>query len=180
MGYSFRGRVEPHAEGELGVIQMKDIDHSSVLHQETVVRVLFPGDVRQHFVRNGDLIFRSRGETYSAAMVERAPLSAIVASPMILVRPRKEVVEPAYLRWFLNAPSTHKALESVAAGTAVKMINKSDLERLEVPVPPLEIQRKIVEIAELMEREARLSAEAARLRRQLVEATLMRQARQET
>jgi restriction endonuclease S subunit len=179
MGYSFRGRIEPHSEGELGVIQMKDIDEHSVLHPETVVRVLFPGNVRQHFVHKGDLIFRSRGQTYSAALVTREPLSSVVASPMMLIRPRREIVDPAYLRWFLNQQTTHKSLESVAAGTAVKMISKAELGKLQVPVPPLDTQRKIVEIAELMEREAMLSAQAARLRQQLIETTLMREATQE-
>jgi restriction endonuclease S subunit len=180
MGYSFRGRIEPHPEGELCVIQMKDIDQSNVLRFETAAHVLFPGDVRQHFVHNGDLIFRSRGQSYSAALVGREPITTVVASPMMLIRPRRELVDSAYLRWFLNEPSTHKTLESLAAGTAVKMISKADLQRLEVPLPSLETQSKIVEIASLLEQETKLMAEMTRLRHDLIEKTLMREARQES
>ena len=158
---------------------MRDIDDFNDLHWKSVTHVLFPGDVRQHFVHRGDLVFRSRGQSYSAALVRREPIATIVASPLLVIRPQPSKVEPAYLRWFLNQPTTHHTLGSIAAGTSVKIISKAALEQLEVPVPPLDMQRKIVELGELMEQETKLMAEMMRLRHRLMEKTLLREARKE-
>src|SRR5262249_31510148 len=150
-GYSFRGRLEPHPAGTVSVIQMKDIDRSNSLQAEGMVRILAPKDFDKHLVRPGDLLFRCRGESYSAALVDHDLDHTITASPMMLIRPLKQTVDPAYLRWFLNQPSTHNALASVAAGTAVKIINKAALEKLSIPIPPMETQRRIAAVGKLAE-----------------------------
>jgi restriction endonuclease S subunit len=178
-GYSFRGRLEPHPTGTIAVIQMKDIDRSNLLRTETLARILAPKDFEKHLVRKGDLLFRCRGQSYSAALVEHALHHAIVASPMMLIRPHGQLVEPAYLRWFLNQVSTHNALASVAAGTAVKIINKTALEKLDIPIPPIEKQRRIAALGELAQQEAKLTTELAERRQQLMEKTLLQEARRE-
>jgi restriction endonuclease S subunit len=100
----------------------------------------------------------------------------ITASPMMLIRPLEQAVHSAYLRWFLNQPSTHNALASVAAGTAVKIINKAALEKLDIPIPPIEKQRRIAALGQLAEQEAKLTAELTEFRQQLMEKTLMQEA----
>jgi restriction endonuclease S subunit len=157
---------------------MKDVDDFSVLHPEAMARVLFPGGVEQHLVRKHDLIFRSRGQTYSAALVTENLGAAVVAAPLMVIRPHSSKVLPEYLRWFVNLPATHNVLASMAAGTSVKIINKAALQQLEVPVPALETQRKIARLGELMEEETKLMAEMTRLRHRLMEQTLLREARQ--
>jgi restriction endonuclease S subunit len=155
---------------------MKDIDRSNFLRTETMARILAPRDVEKHLVRKGDLLFRCRGQSYSAALVEDDLDHTIVASPMMLIHPHAQLVEPAYLRWFLNQASTHNALTSVAAGTAVKIINKSALEKLDIPIPPIETQRRIATLGELAEQELKVTAELAELRQKLLAKTLMQEA----
>lgn len=178
-GYSFRGRLEPHPEGTIAVIQMKDIDRSNFLRAETMTRILAPKDLEKHLVRKGDLLFRCRGQSYSAALVEHDLDRAIVASPMMLIRPHGRLIEAAYLRWFLNQASTHNALATVAAGTAVKIINKTALEKLVIPIPPIETQRRIAALGNLAEQESKLTAELAELRQKLIDKTLMQEAHRE-
>ena len=178
-GYSFRGRLEPHPAGTIAVIQMKDIDRSNFLRTDTLARILAPKDFEKHLVRKGDLLFRCRGQSYSAAFVEHDLDHAIVASPMMLIRPHTQLIDSAYLRWFLNQASTHNALASVAAGTAVKIINKAALEKLGIPIPPIEIQRRIAALGELAEQEAKLTIQLTALRQKLMEKTLMQEARRE-
>jgi len=178
-GYSFRGRLEPHLAGTVAVIQMKDIDRSNLLRTEAIARILAPKDFEKHLVHKGDLLFRCRGQSYSAALVEYDLDHAIVASPMMLIRPHGQLIEPAYLRWFLNQASTHNGLASIAAGTAVKIISKTALEKLDIPIPPIERQRRIAALGELAQQEAKLTAELAELRQKLLEKTLMQEAHRE-
>src|SRR5690606_18639790 len=141
MGYSFRGRLETDAEGDVAVIQMKDIDDANLLHPEGLARIHMPDLKDRHPVRAGHPVFRSRGVTNSAALVGADIGRAVLAAPMLLIRPNTELVEPAYLQWFINHPATQAALAGRAAGTAVKMIGKGVLDSLEVALPPLQRQR---------------------------------------
>jgi len=178
MGYSFRSRLETDAEGDVAVIQMKDIDDANLLHPEELARIQMPDLKDRHLVREGDLLFRSRGVTNSAALVGGGIGRAVLAAPMLLIRPKTEIVEPAYLQWFINHPATQAALAGRAAGTAVKMIGKGALDSLEVALPPLQRQRLIVEVAQLASREAALMQELRGRRKALLEGILLREAQE--
>ena len=178
MGYSFRSRLEVDAEGDVAVIQMKDIDDANLLHPEGLARIQMPDLKDRHLVQEGDLLFRSRGVTNSAALVGGDLGRAVLAAPMLLIRPKAEIVEPAYLQWFINHPATQAVLAGQAAGTAVKMIGKGVLDGLAVALPPLERQRVFVEIAQLASREAALLEELRGRRKALLEGILLREAQE--
>ncbi|WP_277051880.1 restriction endonuclease subunit S [Zestomonas thermotolerans] len=178
MGYSFRSRLEADAQGDVAVIQMKDIDDANLLHPEGLVRVQMSDLKDRHLVQAGDLLFRSRGVTNSAALVGGGLGRAVLAAPMLLIRAQTDVVEPAYLQWFINRPSTQATLAAQAAGTSVKMIGKGALEQLKVVLPPLEKQRRIVEVAQLASREAALLEELRGRRKALLEGILLREAQE--
>lgn len=178
MGYSFRSRLETDAEGDVAVIQMKDIDDTNLLHPEGLARVQMPDLKDRHLVQERDLLFRSRGMTNSAALAGGGLGRAVLAAPMLLIRPKTEIVEPAYLQWFINHPATQAVLSGQAAGTAVKMIGKSVLDGLVVALPPLDRQRLIVEIAQLASREAALLQELRERRKALLEGILLREAQE--
>jgi len=173
MGYSFRSRLEADAEGDVAVIQMKDIDDANLLLPEGLARIHMPDLKDRHLVHEGDLLFRSRGATNSVSLVGGGIGRAVLAAPMLLIRPKTELVVPAYLQWFINHPSTQATLAGQAAGTAVKMIGKGVLDQLKVMLPPPEKQRLIVEIAQLASREATLLEELRERRTALLEGILL-------
>lgn len=175
-GYSFRSRLELDADGDVAVIQMKDIDDSNLLHSEHLARIPMPDLKDRHLVQEGDLLFRSRGGSNLASLVATFPGRAVLVAPMMLIRPRSDAVVPAYLQWFINLPATQGALAAQAAGTDIKMIGKAALELLAVPLPPLAVQRLIVEIAQLASRESRLMQELIGRRKALTTRILMSKA----
>jgi len=81
----------------------------------------------------------------------------IAAAPLMLLRVSDDRVIPAYVRWFINHPKTQASLSNLAAGTYVQTVGKAGLEGLEIPVPPLERQRQIAELADLAAQEQKLS-----------------------
>jgi len=175
-GYSFRSRLEVDADGDVAVIQMKDIDDSNLLHPEDLARIQMPDLKDRHLVQEGDLLFRSRGGSNSASLVVSPPGRAVLVAPMMLIRPRSDVVVPAYLQWFINLPATQCALAGQAEGTDIKMISKAALERLAVLLPTVAVQRLIVEIAQLASRESQLMQELIGRRKALTTRILMRKA----
>lgn len=175
MGYPFRSRLEHDPAGDVMVVQMRDIDDSSFLHTEDAVKVSLPEIKENHLLQAGDLLFRSRGRSYTVAQVENGVGNAVLAAPMLLIRPHS--VLPAYLHWFINLPGTQAVLSAMATGTAVQMISKDALMTLEVPVPAMEQQLKIVELAAQGARELALMADIANRRRQLLEGVLTQYAK---
>lgn len=175
MGFPFRSRLERDAEGSFAVIQMKDIDEANLLHVEELARVDLAGVSEHHLIRKGDLVFRSRGRTNSVGLVSADVGPAVLAAPMLLIRPVE--VLPEYLRWYINLPATQAVLASQAEGTSVRMISKAALEDLELPVPSRRTQQRIVQAADLAVAEQHLLARIAQERKRLADVVLLRYAR---
>lgn len=175
MGYSFRSRLEAASDGDLAIIQMRDLTDENRLDPTTLARIELTDARSRQFVRPGDIIFRSRGQTHTAALIEQDPGPAIIAAPLMRIRPREGVL-PAYLVWFINLPATQARLASRAEGTALRMIRKQSLAELEVTIPSLECQQAIVELAGLAAEEQRLMARLAEKRKQYIDGILMRAA----
>jgi len=172
MGYPFRSRLEHDPQGDVAVIQMKDIDDANLLHAEEVIRVTLPKGKTHHLLCAGDLLFRSRGRSNGAAQVLEGIGPAVLSAPMLLIRPHK--VLPAYLCWYINAPTTQAQLAALAEGTSVRMISAEALKALEVPLPSLATQQRIVQAAALAEQEQTLLARIATLRQRLTTHMLMK------
>lgn len=178
MGFPFRSRLRHDPLGSIAVVQMKDIDRANVLHVDDLVRVNLAGLKEHHVIREGDMVFRSRGRTNSVALVSGDLGAAVLAAPMLLIRPTE--VLPAYLLWYINLPATQAVLAAQAEGTSVRMISKAALDALQVPMPPLRTQQAIVKIAGLAAHEAELLRRVARLRKIQTDSRLMKLAIRET
>lgn len=175
MGYSFRSRLEAASDGDLAVIQMRDLTDDNRLDPAALTRIELAEAKPRQFVRPGDIVFRSRGQTHTAVLIDQDPGPAIIAAPLLRIRPRESVL-PAYLAWFINLPGTQAKLASRAEGTALRMIRKQSLAELEVPLPPLECQQAIVELADLATEEQRLMVRLAEKRKQYMDGILMQAA----
>lgn len=175
MGYPFRSRLERDPAGEVAAIQMKDIDVANLVHVEGAIRVSLPRGTSHHLLRPGDLLFRSRGQSNGVAQVSEGIGTAVVAAPMLRIRPHS--VLPEYLCWFLNTPLAQSQLAAVAVGTSVRMISAEALKDLEVPFPPETVQRHVAEAATLIGREQSLMARIATERHRLATHLLTRHSR---
>lgn len=174
MGYPFRSRLEHDPQGDVAVIQMKDIDDANLLHAEEAIRVTLPKGKTHHLLRAGDLLFRSRGRSNGAALIAEGIGPTVLAAPMLLIRPHK--VLPAYLCWYINTPATQSQLATLAEGTSVRMISAEALKALEVPLPSLAAQQRIVQAAALADQERTLLARIATVRQRLTTHLLMKHA----
>ena len=109
---------------------------------------------------------------------EHAWVAEVLAAPMLLIRPHG--VLPEYLSWYLNAPATQAQLAAMAEGTSVRMISAEALKALDVPLPPLAIQRRIAQVAALAEQEQTLLERITTLRQRLTTHFLIKFAREAT
>ena len=176
-GYTARGRLEPAAAGGVLAIQLRDISPEGLIDPERLTRVQLDGLADRYFVRAGDVVFRSRGERNTAsALDERLREPALAVLPLMVLRPKRDVVTPEYLAWAINQPPAQRHFDGAARGTNIRMIPRSSLDDLELDVPDLETQKKIVAIDVLAERERELSLIAAESRRKLTSLILVERA----
>ncbi len=180
LGYSFRSRLEVSKDGEVAVIQMKDLLDDNTIGCDELVKIDMDSVKDHHLARKGDLVFRSRGLVSNAAILLEDPGIAVVAAPLIRIRIIKpNRILPEYLNWYLSQREAQVFLTSRAIGTAQKMISKEVLENLEVLLPSLEKQKKIVALASLSVREQTLLSELAEKRKQYISMALTRFAKGE-
>ena len=173
-GYTARGRLEPLAAGGVLAIQLRDISPDGLVDPERLTRVQLDGLADRYFVHAGDVVFRSRGERNTAsALDERLREPALAVLPLMVLRPKRDVVTPEYLAWAINQPPAQRHFDNAARGTNIRMIPRSSLDDLELDVPDIETQRKIVAIDVLAERERELSLTAAEARRKLMSLILV-------
>ena len=155
-GFTFRGRVEASASGHVRIIQMRDLGADNLVHLDRTVRVDQLKPKANQLMQLGDIIFRSRGQTNTAVLLNKETTDAIVAAPLFRVRPNVKKIVPEYLLWWINQPSSQRYLASRSEGTVIKMVSKQHLGNLEVSLPPLKQQHQIVEIFKLSTQEQNL------------------------
>ena len=174
MGISFRSRIEPETDGNVAVIQMRDLTEDNKLGHCNLIIAKMNGLNDRHLVKRKDLIFRSRGKTTTATIINTEIGSVVVAAPLLRVRVTNKHVLPEYLCWFVNQSSAQAFLHSRATGTAMTVIGKSALDDLEIPLPSLETQERIVALADLSDEEQRLMRDLAEQKEKLVKGIQMR------
>jgi len=177
MGYSFRSRLESIDSGGVAVIQMKDLTEANRVNCNDLMRVDGENIKEHHLARTGDLIFRSRGQVMTSAILADDPGEAVVAAPLLRIRVNDAIVIPEYLNWFISQAPSQAFLMSCAEGTAQKMISKQALEDLEVFIPSFERQRMIIELATLAEEEKHLMENIMLKREQYITKTLLNMAK---
>jgi hypothetical protein len=70
----------------------------------------------RHWVKRNDLVFRSRGQTNTVALIDKAVDQAVVAAPLLHIRVESQQVLPEYLCWFINQSASQAVLQSQATG----------------------------------------------------------------
>lgn len=180
MGYSFRSRLEASRGGKVAVIQMKDLLQDNTVGCKKLVKIEMETVKEHHLAQKGDLVFRSRGQITTAAILLEDPGKAVVAAPLLRIRITKsDKILPEYLNWYISQRDAQIFLASRAKGTVQKMISKQAIEDLEVYLPTLEQQKNIVELAKLSARERTILNTLSEKRDQYISTVLIQFAKGE-
>ncbi len=144
-GQPLRGSIENVPDGEVAVVQMKDVDPENGLQKDRCYRINLTGRKKPDYLRQGDILFVGRGYRIFAVLVDEN-LKQTVASPhFFILRIKSErSVRPDYLAWYINHTRAQRYFLKHVAGTALPHINRQTLEDLPMILPPLQVQERIV------------------------------------
>jgi restriction endonuclease S subunit len=152
-GITFRNRLLDNLDGEIEVIQMRDINPDLTI-SDRLVRISNEQIKPKHFLQPGQLILLAKGKYTKACMIGQSDKRRVISSAFfsIRIKPTQKVL-PEYLQWFLNLPQSESYFRSNASGTSMFSLPMSVLKNLDVAVPPLEVQERIVHLVNDREQE---------------------------
>lgn len=157
LGFTSRSRLEESEQEGVRCIQQGDLNKGEDLDFGTIKRFQLEGNIDRFKVSGGEVLFRSRaGQAVAEAVPEGLREPCVVINPVMILRPKSEVLLPGYLAWALNQPWVQAQLSRDVRGTAVKMIPKSALERVRIPLPSKDVQKRLVDFDRLIARESAL------------------------
>lgn len=192
IGYQHRGKsLSARSTGSHRLIQIRDVDRDGEYASRFTVpaeyrlwlgdlyQVTPKGDLDSYAVKEGDVLFLSRGSRYFAVPLARPYVEPfpetwdgiLAAYYFYVLRVRGGDVLPEYLAWSLNGERAQAEMEAMSQGSHMKMIAKGDFASLNVDVPPLETQHRIIDLYHLALQEQGLM-EQIRQKRQAVVDTL--------
>jgi hypothetical protein len=162
------------AEGGPHYLRISDLTETGRLDIRTPHPMdLGTSSLERFLVQRKDIVLASRGSRLTAALIE-GPLHAVVGGQLFQIRANSNLILPEFLHAYINLPATQTLLLGQTVGSNIKTLTASALRATPIPVPPLEIQRKIVALRRLQEEESRLVARIDGLRRLLVEQSITR------
>ncbi len=95
--------------------------------------------------QENDLIFAREATAGNVALIQKGE-KVCLGQRTVLIRPNQEMVNPAFLTYFLLAPKQQYNLLSTANGATVAHVNLPTIRNLKIDLPELPTQHRIASI----------------------------------
>ncbi len=175
--YTARGKLVPLAKGGVPALQLRDVVAGGSISPARLQRFDLPELSDRHYVRGGEVVFRSRGDSTIAMAIPGDLVEPIaVIMPLLIIRPDQSRILPEYMAWAINQPAAQQRLAAEAQGSSLRMIPLFALKNLDIPVPDLATQKKIADLDALSRHEGSLLRRLANQRGRLMSALLAQMA----
>lgn len=92
----------------------------------------------------GDVLFSGTGTIGETAVIMEEPRNWNIKEGVYAIKPNQEIILPKYLRYLLTATYIKTAYMKKVAGGTVKSIPMGEMRKLQIPVPPINEQERIV------------------------------------
>ena len=149
-------------------LQQGDFDGNGELRKTAQPTIIVAN--QKHLLAAGDLLLASKGNNNMCVIVPGIEQKCVASPSFLVIRLHdKSAILPEFVAWYLNLPTVQNTLAAQARGTSIMSISKATLGELEIPIPPIERQKKYIELSKLQKREQELYKAIAEKRKQLLE-----------
>jgi len=158
-GLNPRANFKLNEEGaDLYYVTVKEINTNKVKFSDNTDRITSEAwkiiENRSH-LEKGDILFSGIGTIGKVAYVDENVSNWNCSESIFLIKP-KECINGKFLTYVLRSDVAKSQYEPHSSGSIMKGVRKETLKSLSIPLPPLPIQEKIVEI---LDKFSTLSAE---------------------
>ena len=142
-----------------GVVTLKSFNPNGSLIVSNLDTFVSKEKIKETYLtQTNDVLIRLR-EPNIAVNINENNSGLVIPSFVASLRVDETKVDSKFLTYYLNSTTAKRALNSSITGTAINMIKTKELEDLEIKLPPLEEQKKIVEFLDLGVKEINLLEE---------------------
>jgi len=173
-GYSVKTEVIHEPEGTHQVIIAKHLIENEpyTYHPDHKLRISPTRPTESYLLNPDDILFMSRGMKNIATQLLSFPQPAIAPSTFFVLRPKRNIYPP-FLAWIINQEPVQAELSELRTGAGTPMVPRKEFAEIVIPVPPINVQKKIVEMDNLMRKEQSLLQKLSEKRKKLVTAACL-------
>lgn len=129
--------------------------------------------MNKYLLQENDLIITGKGQRVFAWAYDEAFGKTIPSSLFFILKNKvPELIDSRYLTIYINSKRVNHYLKSVSAGTSMPSIPKQQIEMLAIDIPPMEEQKRVVEVTELLNRDLELEFELIEKKKKLREGVI--------
>lgn len=138
-------KKDQDVNGKIRLIQLADIGEGVFLdksnrfiNEETKERLGCT------YINKGDILISRLGEPLCKACIFPHNGYFITAVDVAILRISNDKVSDQYIMYLINSPWFKKQIKPYESGTTRKRISRKNLDKIEIPIPPIEEQQRIV------------------------------------
>ena len=136
----------PKTDAGVPFVTISDIKDNKFDFSNTrfVPKAYFDSIDEKRRIRKGDVLYSVVG-SYGIPVYANADIDVAFQRHIAILKPGNKIVS-RFLYYSMLSPAFYNAADNVAIGAAQKTITLSALRNLEIPLPPLPVQRRIADI----------------------------------
>ena len=140
-------------EDGFSVIQMKDINLEGQIEVNLERSNQYQNINKNKLIKENDILLISRGTRIKAFLIKKIKDETIATTSFFILRPGPQLL-PEFLVWYINGSRL-----PIISSTTIPLIQLSDMKELDIHVPDIETQIKIISAHEAISKAKKLHNE---------------------
>lgn len=132
-------------EGEYRYIRITDINDKGYLRNEDKKFVHATEKSDKYLLSKGDILVARTGATFGKTLYFDNDEPSVFAGFLIRVRFNEKIINPKYFWYFAQSNQYWDQAKNLSTGGGQPQFNVGAIKQIEVPIPPLEDQEKIIQ-----------------------------------
>ena len=147
-------QAPPKADSGIPFITISDIDERHEINFNVIKYV--PNEYYNRLAdkrrpQKGDVLYTVVG-SYGIPVYVKENKKFVFQRHIAILRPNNAVLDSRYLYHAMNGTAFHRQADLAAKGAAQKTIGLASLAKMTVPVPPLDVQNRVVNVLDNFEK----------------------------
>ena len=139
----YRGKTPKKSDRGIPTLSAKSVKNNYIDY--SLCYCISPDEYKRFMVRGlpqvGDILLTTEAPMGMVARLDRDDVG--IAQRLLTLRGKKEILDNEYLLYFLQSPIGQSLLRSRETGTTVTGIKQSEFRKIEISIPPIDVQVKI-------------------------------------
>ena len=158
---------KPASEGNVYYVQARYFDSGKKWISTIKPDLAYSARLEKHLLKPSDVLLAAKGNNPFAVVYSGKIKPAVASSLFMVLKPNDEVLSE-FLSLFLNHLHTQRLLLDASKGTSLASFTIGDVSSLELNLPGIEKQKKIVEYCQLVDKRKAIISEIEELHNTII------------